>query len=287
MSVDCIKLEEGNKRTQWGPAQVDIDADIALAQSAADAANNAINDATTGLAQRLRSNAANVLSGGAGIAVGSLTWNASGARTGGYGVGLTSSGLVGYLSDGTLFFSLSPGGLAIKGDISGSTGTFGDVSIGTKMYSGQTAYDVGAGFWMSGGGTPQMSIGVAGGPALLWNGSNLIIRKATFDAFSASVSGGLLTAVANGFQGYGNLTATASGGSAPYQYTWSVTYSSASGIAVSYTVSAGAGTSVTSFGGSASNMQIQATITLTVTDSNGRTATVLRQHNVTHGTYGG
>lgn len=64
------------------------------------AAAAAVNDVTTGLAQRLRANAQNVLAGAGGLATGSLTWNSSGVRTGGSGVGLSQRGLVAYNSSG-------------------------------------------------------------------------------------------------------------------------------------------------------------------------------------------
>jgi hypothetical protein len=104
-----------------------------------DAAYNGINDATTGLAQRLRANAANVLAGGAGLTAGTLTYNSSGVRTGGYGVAINSAGIVGFNSAGTPTISInaSTGAVAVAGDISGSTGTFyGNLSAVGGTFTG-------------------------------------------------------------------------------------------------------------------------------------------------------
>jgi len=96
-------------------------------------AYTAVNDGTTGLAQRLRSNAANILSGSGGIAVGTLTWNSSGARTGGYGVGITSQGLLGYNAAGNPTFTIDggTGDATFYGNLSAASGTFsGTLTVG-------------------------------------------------------------------------------------------------------------------------------------------------------------
>lgn len=87
----------------------------------------AVNDATTGLAQRLRSNAQNVLAGPGGIATGSLTWDSSGARTGGYGVGMTATGLAAYSAT----FGATPsfvigtdGNITLRGTVYATAGEF-------------------------------------------------------------------------------------------------------------------------------------------------------------------
>jgi len=89
-------------------------------------ATNAVNDGTTGLAQRLRSNAANILSGSAGLATGNLVWDSSGNRTSGYGVGVNQKGIVAYNSSGVATFTLdgSTGAATFAGTLSAATGTF-------------------------------------------------------------------------------------------------------------------------------------------------------------------
>jgi hypothetical protein len=62
--------------------------------------------ALAGLANKISTDSRSVLTGGGGIAVGSLTWNSSGIRTSGYGIGITSAGMAAFKSDGTPTFVL-------------------------------------------------------------------------------------------------------------------------------------------------------------------------------------
>ena len=70
------------------------------AQSTANTANSTANSALSGLSNKISTDARSVLTGGGGIAVGSLTWNSSGIRTTGFGIGITSAGMAAYKSDG-------------------------------------------------------------------------------------------------------------------------------------------------------------------------------------------
>ena len=76
------------------------------ALSTANTANATANSAIAGLANKISTDSRSVLSGGGGIAVGSLTWNSSGIRTAGYGIGITSAGMAAFKSDGTPTFVL-------------------------------------------------------------------------------------------------------------------------------------------------------------------------------------
>ena len=85
------------------------------------AATSAVNNSTTGLNQRMRLNAQNILAAGAGVSAGTLTWNSSGVRTGGRGVGINVGGIVAYDATGfaTLAVSAETGlvealGLSVK-----------------------------------------------------------------------------------------------------------------------------------------------------------------------------
>ena len=62
--------------------------------------------ALAGLSNKISTDSRSVLTGGGGIAVGSLTWNSSGIRTSGYGIGITSAGMAAFKSDGTPTFVL-------------------------------------------------------------------------------------------------------------------------------------------------------------------------------------
>jgi hypothetical protein len=76
------------------------------ALSTANTANATANSALAGLSNKISTDSRSVLTGGGGIAVGSLTWNSSGIRTSGYGIGITSAGMAAFKSDGTPTFVL-------------------------------------------------------------------------------------------------------------------------------------------------------------------------------------
>ena len=101
------------------------------AVSTANAANNTANTAVAGLANKLNSNAANVLAGPGGLATGNLTWNSAGVRTGGYGVGFSQAGIAAYNSSGNATFVLngSTGAATFAGDI--IAGTVGGNTVTT------------------------------------------------------------------------------------------------------------------------------------------------------------
>jgi predicted phage tail protein len=71
-----------------------------------DSAYTAINDATNGLAQRMRSNAANILSGPGGLVAGTLTYDGNGNRISGYGVAVNQKGFVAFDPNGVATFTL-------------------------------------------------------------------------------------------------------------------------------------------------------------------------------------
>ncbi len=96
------------------------------ASSAASSAQSTADSALAGLSNKISTDSRSVLSGGGGIAVGSLNWNSSGLRTSGYGIGITSAGMAAYKSDGTATFVLSgsTGDASFAGDLSAAGGTF-------------------------------------------------------------------------------------------------------------------------------------------------------------------
>lgn len=102
------------------------------ANTTANSANTKADTAIAGLANKLSSNAQNVLAGSGGLATGTLTWNSAGQRTGGYGVGFTQAGIAAYNSSGAATFVLngSTGAAAFGGTL--SVGTNPAVS-GTSM----------------------------------------------------------------------------------------------------------------------------------------------------------
>jgi hypothetical protein len=198
-----------------------------------DAAFNAVSDPTLGLASRLRSNAQNVLRDGAALTVGSLVTDASGQRVSGYGLGFTSYGFVAYNAAGapTITVNGATGVIAVAGDLSGSTGTFGAVTVGVSLSCGQSAYHTGTGFFLGlVGGVPKFSIGKPGTSSLRWDGTQLIAENLSASMtplpVSISTTGNNLTtsygrnaSAASTVVGYVSVT----GGSGNYTYNWSVT----------------------------------------------------------------
>lgn len=131
-----------------------------------DAAYNAVNDAATGLATRLRSNAVNVLSGGGAVTVGSLTVDASGNRTGGSGIGMTGKGIALYAPGGAATITMD----AATGNAGfGGTLTAADMVNTSHIVSGATkGFDTfGTMSSYSGGGQSIFNMPVAGGDILI------------------------------------------------------------------------------------------------------------------------
>jgi hypothetical protein len=116
------------------------------AVSAASTAQGTANAAVSGLANKLNSNAQNVLAGAGGLSVGTLTWNSSGTRTGGYGIGFSAGGLAAFNSSGVATFALDgeSGSAFFGGDI--TAGTVGGSSVGTN-YVRSANYVSGSSGW--------------------------------------------------------------------------------------------------------------------------------------------
>ena len=109
------------------------------ALSTANTANSTANTALAGLANKLNSNAQNVLAGAGGIAVGTLTWNSAGVRTSGYGVGFSANGLAAYNSAGAVTFALNgaTGDATFVGTVTATSGSFtGTVTATSGSFTG-------------------------------------------------------------------------------------------------------------------------------------------------------
>lgn len=258
-------------------------ADAAQAAAATDATTKAnaaqvaaIASSTAGLALKLNSSSASTLSAVlsldaaavSGLRIGNLTWNTAGARTSGYGVAITPFGLVGYNPGGTATFSLNAatGNLVMQGDISGSTGTF----VGSVSVNGAT--------W--GNGATGFFAGMDSGFARLRIGSSL--QYLSYDGQTGKLDLKLdaitvtPSTVGLSYSAYSNssfltsASVAASGGTAPYTYSWSTfQYEANGGSLVRMT---GATGRVAGFelyvGDGGSNASGRATCV--VTDANGR-----------------
>lgn len=261
-----------------GTPATTVESNAANGQSA----YTAVNDATTGLATKLANNARSVLSGGAGLAVGSLTWDATGARTGGYGLGLNANGLVHYASDGTLDVSIGSLGIAVKGDISGSTGTFGAVTVGSSLSFGQTAYNTGNGGWIQGGATPKMSMRSASGQYFLCDPGNSILEMNGVKLVSPSMNTPVVNAgtdiTSTGSTGTRTVvtrTATVTGGNGSVKYAWTCVVTSSLDGTGDVWINGAADTATVTVKARSSSIgdQLRATLTCAATDDLGLTGT--------------
>jgi hypothetical protein len=137
---------------------------------------------------------------------GTVTWDTNtGAITGGSGVIVYRGGIVG-VNNGTTTFSIdaTTGNAMFAGTLSAVTGSLGsltvngsiEVSSSGNIHCGQTAFQVGKGWWMDyNNGNPRFSLGdfqSQGGSYLYWNGSSLHVYGGLSGAFSGSVVTNLL-----------------------------------------------------------------------------------------------
>jgi hypothetical protein len=176
------------------------------ATAKANAAQSAAESTAAALAaQRLRKDAADVLSGtvsisataGAGLRVGTLTWDAAGNRTGGSGVAVTPGGIVGHNgTEVTFSFNAATGEVAVRGDISGSSGNFlGNVIVGSGV-----SYTSGTGAFIGvDGGVAKFRVGSVE-EYVRWTGSALEIKQR-----GAIPTPGSFYATANAFGGWGAI----------------------------------------------------------------------------------
>lgn len=112
---------------------------VSTVVSNASSAKTAADAATAALATKIGTDTRSVLSGGGGIAIGSLNWDTTGNRTSGYGIGITSAGVAAFKSNGTSTFVLNggTGDASFGGALSAATGTFaGSLSAATGTFSG-------------------------------------------------------------------------------------------------------------------------------------------------------
>lgn len=142
-AASTLVTTANNAASAAATAQGTANSAASAASTAQGTANDAINAASTaqgtantavaGLANKLNSNAQNVLAGAGGLSVGTLTWNSSGARTGGYGIGFSAGGFAAFNTSGVATFAIdaSNGNAFFGGDI--TAGTVGGSTVGTSF----------------------------------------------------------------------------------------------------------------------------------------------------------
>ena len=204
-------------------------------------------------------------------------------------------------------FSVGGGVVGFSGKLVGPSGHFGIVTIGDggSLSSGQTAYNVGIGFWMQGGSTPKLSMKTSNGASLLCDPANnvlsftgglidgtlaatVVLNAENGSAAQTSLNNppvltGLhdiyVTGASNGvYVNYDTLTAAVSGGAGPFVFTWVL--STYFGL---LKVSSASGATVT-ISGKSTNSHCSGLITCTVTAANGMTDTLFAYIDTAHGT---
>lgn len=149
------------------------------------------------------------------------------------GTYLSPSGLYG-VQGGVVKFSVPiSGDPTFAGQLTAAYGTFGAVSIasGGSFSSGQTAYNTGTGWWLGySGATPVISIGVAGGQSLTWDGSNLIYSGKLGGVMALTITDAMVSSKSNTTIAApcGSLAVNITNGRAPFKIQWSVGFISTS-----------------------------------------------------------
>jgi hypothetical protein len=255
-----------------GTSATTVEANAAAGASA----NAAVNNATTGLDQRLRANAQNILAGPGGLASGTIAWDSAGNVTGGVGIGITAKGIVARNAGGTTFTLNGEDGTATyAGSLAAATGSFvGETSVGGRTWAS------GNGFWAGlDGGVAKF---VAGNSLqyISWTGSVLEIK---LDTITLSASPTTINVnVSNGDgKGYGSITVTPSGGTAPYTYSWTLTDTSVGGGRCY--ISGGSNTATCGFAGDGVDTVNVGIARCFVTDANNRFATITVSIVAEHG----
>lgn len=201
--------------------------------------------ALAGLTNKLNSNAANILAGGAGITAGSLTYDTSGNRTGGFGLAFNQRGIVGYNSSGaaTITMNVSTGDITIAGTLTAAS-IIGTTSAGTV----ETGAAAGVAAKTAQDNKPVVSI----------NSSSVQTSKSNPGVAGSAVSAGQAVGSATGANG--GLT-----------YQWSVVITGFSPDTRTVNISITAPTSLTTnfYITTSADTGVTYTATLTVTDAKG------------------
>lgn len=241
------------------------------------AAQDSANSALSQLTGKLNKSAADIL-------VGPINLQAANALyigTANDGLYMGSTGIVGRKAGATTFAVDAAGNATFAGALSAATGSFaGSVSVNEATYA------TGTGVWLGmEGGVAKFRVGSTD-QYIRWTGTALELK---LNAFTASVPGGDISSPSgvNGSRTYGNRTVSASGGTLPYTYSFSMGSAiDDQGISalgkVGFTTSATPGQVYVY--GNGSNTILSGSVQCVVTDSQGRTASTAISFSGTHGT---
>ena len=164
-------------------------------------------------------------------------------------------------------------------NLSALSAFMGSVQIGAggNVRQGMTAYATGTGFWLGDdAGTPKFSIG-SSAQFVRWTGSALEVKLNAVSLSATTPSGGSFALSSTIVRALGSSTVTASGGTPPYSYQWSLVAAQSeppnTGLGLGISAS---GASCTFNGGSNFNSAQTVIAQCVVTDSNGLSATIQR-----------
>lgn len=175
-----------------------------------------------------------------------------------------------------------------QGNLTFLVGLDGKTTLGGAFKRGQTSYDNGTGWFFDiVNGVPVMSIGRGPtGPALLFDGTNVITRGLAIEKLNITIGGSYSSSVANGTQFVGTASVSVTGGVGPYTYNWSVAnlISDIDPAEYSYSIES-PDSPTTRFKGYAVNNGLAAQLQLVVTDSRGLIGIAYKGHSVHFGAY--
>lgn len=169
----------------------------------------------------------------------------------------------------------------------------GNVTISTtgSIKSGQSAYNVGSGWWLGiDAGIPKFSIGDPTGAYMRWNGSTLEIKNATittpvivpFTAAAPDIIAVLSNTTPTTPLDYGGTLVQVIGGTAPFTYSWTfVSYAPYPFYIQMVTPSTDPDIY---FKGHGINIVVEGQAVCTVTDATGRVTSAMVNISATHGT---
>ena len=232
---------------------------------------------------------------------GTTSWRTYMDNTGRFYLGGTSGALqwdgstLTINGNGTFSGALSAATGTFSGALSGATGTFsGSLTVGSSpAVSGTTM--TGSGGVINSGGTFALGNSTTNiafnGTVLKLNGQIVTEANIAFSALSLSTSPSSVTATSTTpDSAHSTTTATASGGTAPYSYVWSVDYSTndPSGTTGEGFVTGTSGTYGQTCGlgirGQSDNSEVSALFRCVATDANGRSVSTTMLLTVTRGT---